>query len=393
MLTPTQFDFCFNKTTMKLNRGSLIIIIALSILYAGGCTNETKESSAEKSDLLTYQNPSGEKIPVKSPADWEQKRRQILEDMENGMGELPDRSGLPPLDVQFTDSLKTDRYTRYTISFTVAENEKLPAYLYIPLKKPTSEKFPAMLALHGTGDLGKQLVDGQSPKTNRAYAKELAERGYVVIAPDYPSMGDLKDYDFATDRYQSGTMKAIFNHIRCVDLLQSRKDVDPERIGVIGHSLGGHNAMFAGAFDQRLKVIVSSCGWTLMDYYDIGEAGTKQYGGRLGPWAQDRYMPLLRDKYKLDPEKIPFDFDEIIAALAPRLFFSNSPLRDSNFDVAGVREGIAEASEVYDFLGVKDNIQVAYPDAEHDFPAETRLQAYQFIDRHFNHTADHRDLE
>lgn len=50
------------------------------------------------------------------------------------------------------------------------------------------------------------------------WQRELAERGYIVIAPDYPSMGDLTDYDFSSDRYESGTMKAIFNHMRCVDL-------------------------------------------------------------------------------------------------------------------------------------------------------------------------------
>ena len=245
-----------------------------------------------------------------------------------------------------------------------------------------------MLVLHGTGDLGKRIVDGESPRANRAIAKELAERGYVVIAPDYPSMGDLKNYDFEKDRYQSGTMKAIFNHIRCVDLLQQRDDVDPERIGVIGHSLGGHNAMFAGAFDERLKIIVSSCGWTLMDYYDIGEAASKRYGGRLGPWAQDRYMPLLRDQFKLDSTQIPFDFDEVIAALAPRPFFSNSPLNDSNFDVEGVRKGISAASAVYDYLGAGNNLVVAYPEAAHDFPPQVRLQAYRFIDKVLNHTPD-----
>ena len=90
-----------------------------------------------------------------------------------------------------------------------------------------------------------------------------------------------------------------------------------------------------------------------MDYYNIGEEGSKKYGGRLGPWAQERYMPLLRNKFGLDAERIPFDFDEIIAALAPRPFFSNSPLKDSNFDVAGVRKGIAAATEVYDFLKAK----------------------------------------
>lgn len=76
-----------------------------------------------------------------------------------------------------------------------------------------------------------------------------------------------------------------------------------------------------------------------MDYYDRGEEVSKKYGGRLGPWAKDLYMPLLRDKYNLDAEKIPFDFDEIIAALAPRAFFSNSPVNDANFNVEGVRKG------------------------------------------------------
>jgi predicted dienelactone hydrolase len=174
--------------------------------------------------------------------------------------------------------------------------------------------------------------------------------------------------------------------MRCVDLLQAREDVDPERIGVIGHSLGGHNAMFVGAFDPRLKVMVSSCGWTLMDYYDVGEEAAEKYGGRLGPWAQERYMPLLREQYHLEAERIPFDFDEVIAILAPRAFFSNSPLNDSNFDVGGVREGIAAASEVYRFLGAEDHLQARFPEAEHDFPPEVRQEAYRFIDNILKHT-------
>jgi hypothetical protein len=238
-----------------------------------------------------------------------------------------------------------------------------------------------MLALHPTGAPGKGIVDGQTESPNRAYAKELAERGYVVIAPDYPSFGDLKEYDFKTDRYQSGTMKSIFDNMRCVDLLAAREDVASDCIGVIGHSLGGHGALFSGAFDTRLKVIISSCGWTLMDYYNAGEEVTKKFGGALGPWAQERYMPLLRDKYDLDINRIPFDFDEVIAALAPRPFFSNSPVNDSNFNVAGVRKGMAEVSEVYDFLGVKDKLEVRYPNCEHDFPPEVRFEAYRFIDK------------
>jgi len=139
---------------------------------------------------------------------------------------------------------------------------------------------------------------------------------------------------------------------------------------------GNHDSIFVGAFDTRVKVIFSSCGWTLMDYY---------MGGKLGPWSQELYMPLIRDKYNLDPGKVPFDFDEVIATLAPRPFFSNSPLKDSNFDVGGVRKGIASVSEVYDFFGAKDKLQVCYPDAGHEFPPDIVLKAYQFIDKFLQH--------
>src|SRR6185437_7245676 len=225
--------------------------------------------------------------------------------------------------------------------------------------KNKKERLPAMLALHESELIGKESVDGQGPRPNQAYAKELAERGYVVIAPDYPGYGDLRNYDFKKSRYQSGTMKSIFDDMRCIDLLQARNDVDPERIGVIGHSLGGHSAMFVGAFDTRLKVIVSSCGWTLFDYDNRVDTDVyiKRYGGRLGDWATESYMPLLRDKYHLDSEKFPFDFDGVIAAMAPRAFFSSSSLHDSDFDEKGVKAGIAEVLAVYRFLVAEDKLQ------------------------------------
>lgn len=174
------------------------------------------------------------------------------------------------LHVEYSDTAVYDTYIRYTINFEVAPSEKVFAYLYRP--KNISKLLPAILALHGTGAEGKKIIDGAAGIKNRAYAKELAERGgYVVIAPDYPSMGELGNYDFAKDRYNSGTMKGIYNHISCIDLLQSLPYVDKKRIGVIGHSLGGHNALFVAAFDPRIKVVVSSCGWTLFDYYHAGE--------------------------------------------------------------------------------------------------------------------------
>ncbi|MDR6783938.1 alpha/beta hydrolase family protein [Pedobacter africanus] len=371
----------------------LLITISILILCGGNSIAVPKLMAPvltvlnPKDSLLYLTGKSGKTTVVRNLSDWQLKRKQIIEGMEQAMGKLPDRNHLPALNVQVIDSLAEPDHVRYTIRFTVAPDEILPAYLYIPRQRRKAQKLPAMLVLHGTSALGKGAVSGIDPKPNRAYAKELAQRGYVVIAPDYPSFGDLKDYDFEKDRYQSGTMKAIFNHMRCIDLLQSRKDVDPNHIGVIGHSLGGHNAIFVGAFDERVKVTVSSCGWTLMEHYNAGDEVTKKHGGKLGPWAQTRYMPLIRDKYQLDAAKVPFNFDGAIAALAPRPFFSNSPTGDANFDVNGVKEGVAGIAEVYRLFKAGDKLQVRYPDAGHDFPPETRQEAYKFIDAALDHRA------
>jgi pimeloyl-ACP methyl ester carboxylesterase len=378
----------YSNFEMQTGKSLPILIIGI-LLVTTGCSPQSGESTKEQSQLLTFIDAEGHQVPVTTKTEWNKKRMQILDDMQLVMGDLPEKSGLPDFDLHYTDSLEGNNYKRYTINFLAAENERVTAYLYIPSGGKTDQRIPAMLTLHETDSLGKGSVDGQGKNINLAYAKELAQRGYIVIAPDYPSFGESHNYNFENDRYESGTMKGIFNHIRCIDLLQSMPVVDPERIGVIGHSLGGHNSIFVGAFDERLKVVVSSCGWTGYDFYNIGEELAKKYGGRLGPWAQERYMPLLREKYELDAEQIPFDFDEMISAIAPRVFFSSSPVNDSNFDVKGVQHVMGDVTNVYRFLDVPGNVHVYYPDCKHDFPTEMRTKAYALIDSVFQHkTAD-----
>ncbi len=331
------------------------------------------QQNTNHANLLEYYSENGDLKPVSSQADWYKRRNQILEGMQLAMGNLPDRHDLIDLDVKIINETTGDGFICQSITFASEPGDRIPALLYIPVDIPKDKKLPAMLALHPTGPLGKLIVAGEGPLENRQYGLELAQLGYVVICPDYPSFGDY-DYDFEKDDYVSGTMKGIFNHMRCVDLLESLEYVDPEKIGVIGHSLGGHNAMFVGVFDQRLKVIVSSCGWTpFHDYYE----------GNIKGWTSPRYMPRLKDVYHLNPDLVPFDFYEVVAALAPRQFFSNSPLHDSNFSVEGVRKGISEANKIYNLFEVEENLQVIYPDCEHDFPTKIRLEAYRFIDDAF----------
>jgi dienelactone hydrolase len=246
----------------------------------------------------------------------------------------------------------------------------VPALLLVPkgLKAPA----PAMLCLHPTSPLGKAQICGLGGNPTRFYAHELAERGYVCLAPDYPSFGDY-DYEFSRDdeAYASGTMKGIWNHVRAVDLLESLPEVAPDRIGCIGHSLGGHNALFAAAFDQRLRAVVTSCGFNAFADY---------YGGDLSGWSSDRYMPRIAEKYGKDPQQMPFDFHEVLAAIAPRPLLISAPLDDANFAVAGVEQSVASAATVYEFLGSRQKLKVLYPAGGHDFPDAIRETTYRWLD-------------
>jgi hypothetical protein len=106
--------------------------------------------------------------------------------------------------------------------------------------------------------------------------------------------------------------------------------------------------------------------------------------GDLKGWTSDRYMPRIRDVYGNDPKRVPFDFHEVIAALAPRGVFVAAPEHDSNFEVRGVRKVAAAAEPVFALFDARDRLQVVYPDCAHDFPPEVREQCYEAIDRWFN---------
>ncbi len=138
-----------------------------------------------------------------------------------------------------------------------------------------------MLALHPTDmEYGHRVVAEQLRANYRAYGRDLAERGYVVLAPAYPIMAGYQP-DLKALGYQSGTMKAIWDNIRGLDLLESLPFVRKGKLGAIGHSLGGHNAIYTAVFDPRIQVVVSSCGFdSYLDYYD-GEPGQLAAGARL----------------------------------------------------------------------------------------------------------------
>jgi pimeloyl-ACP methyl ester carboxylesterase len=339
---------------------------------------EKKKVSPRLNKLLVYYDNDDLLQPITKPEHFKRKRRQIIDGMLQGMGKLPNRPtrrSLKDFDIHVVNSQVRGRYTKKTISFEVAKGEVAHAFLYEPLDIKSGDKRPGIVGMHPTGEAGKGCFESW-PLCN--FPIELAMMGYVVIVPDYPGFGDSRPYNFGSDRYDSGTIKGVFNHMTCVDFLRVHSDVDPEKIGTIGHSLGGHNAMFLAAFDDRVKIAVSSCGWTPFEYYETKE-------GRLKTWALPRYMPPLGTLYNLDHRKFPFDFHEVAAAIAPRVFFSSSPTNDGVFPGWGPKAAASHIKAFFKAHGAEKAFQFHQPRAQHRFSWATRQAAYRSMNDTFDY--------
>ena len=302
-----------------VHKSSIIAAIFASqvlLSCAKPCASQSRESQ------WTWRDDDGQPRSITTTEVWSQQRSRILERVQEVMGELPQPESPVPLSPQVVSETEEGLIVRKKISYhTDNRTTRVRAWLLIP-STPPKTGLPAVLCLHQTTAVGKDEPVGLAGDPNLAYARELAEQGFVALAPDYPSFGE-HDHDFENDHYASGSMKAIYDNIRAVDYLETLAEVDADRIGVIGHSLGGHNSIYTAVFDPRLKVVVSSCGFTRFHKY---------YQGDLTGWTSQRYMPRIRDRYHANPDEMPFDFSDLIAALAPRPFLAIAPLHDHNFE-------------------------------------------------------------
>jgi hypothetical protein len=367
-----------------LHRRSWLRMSGACAAYAATASSGLSEQEPKASgrlpreNLLVFRDKSGAVQSVKNASDWQLRRQSIVQGMESVMGKLPGADKRCPLDPQIEEEFDGGTYVRRLISYSSEPGSRVPAYLLIPKSVLAGKtKAPAVLCLHGTNNVvGHGAVVGLGETPNRNYATELAQRGYVTLAPNYPLLAKYQP-DIESLGWESGTLKAVWDNIRGLDLLESFDFVERERgFATIGHSLGGHNSVYTAVFDDRLKVIVSSCGLdSYLDYYQGKEANWFPQKG----WCQTRYMLKLAD-YRGRLEEIPFDFHEMIAALAPRRVLIIAPLKDSNFRHESVDRVVKAARPIFELLGRSDDLLVKHPDCEHDFPAEMRQMAYELID-------------
>ncbi len=344
-------------------------VLFLICALVGGCPLQAATpAKLSRTNLLQYIATDGSVRDVRSTNDWSLRRPTILRAMQEVMGPLPADNKRVPLDVKIEEEVDGGDYIRRFLSYASEPGGRVPAYLLVPKAALTSTKpFPGVLALHQTHPLGAKVVVGLGNSTNDEYGVELARRGYVVLAPGYPLLANYQP-DLNRLGYESGTMKAIWDNIRGLDLLESLPFVRRGQFGAIGHSLGGHNAIYTAAFDERIKVIASSCGFdSYRDYQD----------GNITGWTSERYMPRLG---RYAPDNFPFDFHEIIAALAPRAVFINAPLGDTNFKWRSVAAVTTSARKVFSLHGAAEHLRVEHPDCGHLFPAQIRERAYALFD-------------
>ena len=314
---------------------------------------------------------------IHSAAQWAQQRVDIQERLFATIG--------TPLVERDTRSLeiihveKIEGYLRHRISYEVGEGERITAYLLRPdeLANPA----PAILALHQTVGSGKDEVAGLDGEPDFAYGHELVQRGYIVLIPDYLTAGERVyrgkgSFDSSPfyEKYPAWSMvgKNLEDSKAAIDILWMFGDVDRDKIGVIGHSHGGHNAIFAAALDERIKVAVSNCG--LSAFSDEEE--------RL-EWSLDEgyiYIPKLR-KYFLENLEPLFDLHEVASLIAPRPWLNIS----SYFDFAyGNQEFLAEVGiqlyRVYSLLEKPSAYGYFMHGNNHSFSSWARELAYAWLD-------------
>jgi dienelactone hydrolase len=354
-----------------------LVLLLLGYALAGRAADRL-----DRENLLQYRAADGAVVAVRTNADWKQRRAEILAGAEAVMGPLPGPARRVPIDVRIERETDCGTYVRREISYAAEPGARVPAYLLLPkaVRDGQSQR-PGVLALMPTNNLeGNRPVVGlgsAATKPNRNYGEELAQRGFVVLAPPYPHLGDYKP-DLKGLGYASGTMKAIWDNVRGLDVLAATPGVSSGGFGAIGHSLGGHNAIYTAFFDGRIRAVVSSCGFdSYLDYMREKQAVVWQAGQG---WTQERYMPRLAD-YAGRLAEIPVDFHELIGALAPRAFLAIAPKGDANFKWQSVDRVLAAARPVYALQHVADRLAVEHPDCEHDFPPAMREKAYAWLER------------
>lgn len=330
-----------------------------------------------------------------SPAiSWPQRRKEVEQQWLDLLGDFPIE--IPPLKPEMRKVEEKDGITRYHVSFQSEPGDRVTAWLLVP-ETARKQPMPAIICIHSTTfGTGKDRTAGlagtrigeppEKPEVSRAYGRELAQWGYVTLCIDLLCDGEreaksglvLDSSEFYRRHPEWSIVgKGCWDVQRSVDFLQTLDFVDPKRIGCVGHSLGGHQTLFAAAFEPRVTAAVCNGGvlswartsphWARPENYDFKAEGGKPVDN-IGVYT---YIKRFR-RYIEDPNiPIPVDFDSLMMLVAPRALLVMGS--EQEFVAHGIIEKAALAGEVYRGISVDDE-QVAVRESTREHAAA--LKAY-----------------
>jgi len=252
----------------------------------------------------------------------------------------------------------TNDLAQIHFSFASDAQDRVPGILF---KSPGSTgRRPVVIVLHGTG--GNK--EGMTP-----LCRKLVERGFIAVAIDGRYHGERKTGP-GTDAYNAAIVRAwhgsgehplyydtVWDVTRLVDYLQTRDDVDPARIGIIGISKGGIETYFAGAADPRLAVVVPCIGmqsfaWALKNNDWQGRIATIQSSFDTIAKASGMANPdsaFVKQFYNRVVPGIDTEFDgpQMMRLLAPRPLLIINGDSDVHTPLPGLQECITAAEKIY----------------------------------------------
>ena len=267
------------------------------------------------------------------------------------------------------------------IKYHIFADEWAYGVMILPECVSGGESAPAVLTIHGTNDtVGKYgVVDPNYKKANRAYACELAGRGFVTFSPDQYGFGEaMEDEEYREgferfyERYPEWSLSSrrVLGHIRALDVLDQMDFVAHTGYGVMGNSLGGQAAFYLSAFDDRIASAVISTG--------ISPNVTNVYRDL----SRTQHLELGVTRYIKNTGKTPWELNEMLALCAPKAVLCLEPFNDPHNPYTSVTvECIESAWEVYRLLDAPERLSMYIHGDGHDTLPMVRAFAYDWLER------------
>ncbi|MEY2877694.1 MAG: hypothetical protein RLZZ15_74 [Verrucomicrobiota bacterium] len=253
--------------------------------------------------------------------------------------------------------------------------------LYFPANTPADKKLPAVIWLHGYSyPLGYMWVYRRDVHPILA----LVQAGYAVLAFDQCGFGSRQAeigpfYDRHPQWSQLGKM--IDDTRAAIDALEKDAAIDAARISLFGYTLGGAVALHTAALDPRVKAVVSISGFTPMrtDTAARPTGGLARPTGGLARLSVERPLAPRLGLFIGREAQLPYDYDDLLAAIAPRPVLVVQPTMDRDATPADVRAAVMQARKAYAQHNVADKLTLDEPHDYQRLPAATQSRAIEWL--------------